>query len=86
MNSEGCETKRSCPNLRYCTIILLEGLKKTTEDLSQDNWPSGRNLSSGPPEIASRVLITLSRRLGSLGKKYGTKVFLFDELESAMSY
>jgi hypothetical protein len=30
---KGCEMKQSLLNLRYCTVIFLNGLRKTTKDL-----------------------------------------------------
>jgi hypothetical protein len=50
MNWKGCGRKRSWPNLRYYPGICLEGLRKTTKNLSQDNRSPGRDLNPGPPE------------------------------------
>jgi hypothetical protein len=36
--------------LWYSTSILLEGLRETTKNLSQDHWSPGRDLRSGPPK------------------------------------
>jgi hypothetical protein len=37
MNRKGDGKNWSGPNLGYCPSICLEGLKKTTKNLSQDN-------------------------------------------------
>jgi hypothetical protein len=50
MNLKGYGRKRSWPNLKYYPGISLEGLRKTTENLSQDNLSPGRDLNSGPLE------------------------------------
>jgi hypothetical protein len=42
--------------------ICLEGLKKTTKTLSQDNRSLGRNLSLGFTEYEAGVLTTRPRR------------------------
>jgi hypothetical protein len=34
MNWNGCEEKRSWPNLKHYPVIFLEGLRKTTKTLS----------------------------------------------------
>jgi hypothetical protein len=39
VNWKGYGRKKSWPSLRYYPIICLEGLRKTTKDLSQDTWP-----------------------------------------------
>jgi hypothetical protein len=41
--------------LRYYPGIRLEGLRKTTEILSQDSLSRGRDLNLGPPEYEVRV-------------------------------
>jgi hypothetical protein len=50
MNGKGCGRKRSWPNIRYYPGIFLEGLRKTTKNLSQDIQALGRDLNLGPPE------------------------------------
>jgi hypothetical protein len=50
--------KRSWPNLRYYSGICLEGLRKTTKNLSQDSRSPGRDLDPGPPEYEAGVLTT----------------------------
>jgi hypothetical protein len=50
MNWKGFEWKRSWPNLRYYSGICLQGLSKTTKNLSQDSCSPGRDLNPGPPE------------------------------------
>jgi hypothetical protein len=49
-NWKECGRKRSWPNLRYCPLMWLEGLGKTTKDLSHDNMSSDRDLKPGFPE------------------------------------
>jgi hypothetical protein len=56
MNRKGCGTKQSWPNLRYYPGICLEGLRKTTKNLTQDNRSPGRDLNPGPPEYEAGVL------------------------------
>jgi hypothetical protein len=36
--------------LRYYTVDRLDGLKKTTTNLSQDSRSPSRDLKTGPPE------------------------------------
>jgi hypothetical protein len=43
--------------------ICLEGLRKTTKNLSQDSRSPGRDLNPGPPEYEAGVLTTRPRRL-----------------------
>jgi hypothetical protein len=38
--------------------ICLEGLRKTTKNLSQDSRSPGRDLNPGPPEYKAGVLTT----------------------------
>jgi hypothetical protein len=47
---KGCGRKRSWPNLKYYLGIGLEGLRKTTKNLSQHSRSPGRDLNPGPPE------------------------------------
>jgi hypothetical protein len=37
-------------NLKYCSGIWLEGLRKTTKYISQDSRFLNRDLNPGPPE------------------------------------
>jgi hypothetical protein len=55
MNWKGCGRKWSWPNVRCCTGICLEGLKKKTKTLNQNSWYSGRDLNLGPPEYEAWV-------------------------------
>jgi hypothetical protein len=48
--------------LRHYPSICLEGLRKTTKNLSQDSRPPGRDLNPAPPEYESGVLDTRPRR------------------------
>jgi hypothetical protein len=50
--------KRSWPNLRFYPRICLEGLRKATKNLSQDNWSPGEDLKPGPPEYEAGMLTT----------------------------
>jgi hypothetical protein len=70
MNWKGCGKKRSWPNLRLYPRICLEGLRKTTKNLSQDSRYPGRDLKPGPPEYEAGALTTRPRR--SVNMKYGT--------------
>jgi hypothetical protein len=49
--------KRSWPNLRHNHDICLEGLSKTTKNLSQDSPSPGQDLNPRPPEYEAEVLI-----------------------------
>jgi hypothetical protein len=62
MNWRGCGRKRSCPNLRYYPSIYVEGLRKTTKNLSQNNLSPGRDVNSGPPKYEAGVSTTGPRR------------------------
>jgi hypothetical protein len=63
MNWKGCGRKRSWPNLRYYPGICLEGLRKTTKNLSQD--------SRSPPEYEAGELTTqLQRSVLTIYKVY----------------
>jgi hypothetical protein len=62
MNWKGCGKKRSWPNLRYYPSICLEGLRKTTKNLSQDTRSPVRDLNPGPPEYEEGVLTTQLQR------------------------
>jgi hypothetical protein len=41
----------------------MEGLRKTTRNLSQDSPSPGRNLNKGPPKYEAGVLTTRPGRL-----------------------
>jgi hypothetical protein len=41
--------------LRYCNSICMEGLRKTTKNLSQDSQSLGQDLNLGPPECEASV-------------------------------
>jgi hypothetical protein len=58
----GFGRKRSWPNLRNYPGIRLEGLRKTTEHLSQDSRSPRRDLKPGHPEYEARVLTSGPRR------------------------
>jgi hypothetical protein len=62
MNWKRRGRKRSWPNLRYCHGIYLEGLRKTTKNLSWDSRSPGRDLNPGPLEYEAGVLTTRLRR------------------------
>jgi hypothetical protein len=36
----------------------MEGVRKTTKDLSLDSWPLGQDLNTGPPKYKTGVLTT----------------------------
>jgi hypothetical protein len=50
MNWKGCGRKQSWPNLRYNSIICLEGLTKTMKNLNQDSWSLGQYVNLGCPK------------------------------------
>jgi hypothetical protein len=77
MNWKGCGRKRSCPDLRYYPVICLEGLRKTTKNLSQDRRSLGRDLNPGPPEYEAGVLTTRPRRSVSPVLPLGTENWNF---------
>jgi hypothetical protein len=62
MNWKGCGRKRSWPNKRHYPGIFLEGLRKSTKNLSWDSRSPGRDLNPGPPEYKAGVLTTRKRR------------------------
>jgi hypothetical protein len=74
MNLKGCGRKQSWPNLRYYPGIFLEGLRKTTKALSQDNRFPCQDLNSGPTEYEAGVLSTRPRR--SARSRFALKVFI----------
>jgi hypothetical protein len=53
---KGHGRKRSWPNLRYYLGICLEGLIKTTKNLSEDSWSPGRDLNPETPEYEAGAL------------------------------
>jgi hypothetical protein len=44
------------PNLRYYPNICLEGLRKTTQNLSQDSWSLSQDFNLVPPKYKAGVL------------------------------
>jgi hypothetical protein len=56
--SNKLERKCLWPNLRHYFGVFLKGLRKTTINLSQDNWSLGQDLNLGPPEYKQGVLPT----------------------------
>jgi hypothetical protein len=48
--------------LRYYLNIRMEGLWKTTKNISRDTWFSGRDLNPESIEYESRVSTTRPRR------------------------
>jgi hypothetical protein len=78
---------QSWPNLRYayCSNICLEGLRETTEILSQDSRFLYRDLNPCPPEYNAGVLTIQPRRSAAL-KKLKHRRFLLNALSvSAVS-
>jgi hypothetical protein len=63
MNWKRCRRKQSCPNLWDYPSICLEGLRKTTKNLSQDSQSLGWDLNHGPPKYEAGVLTTQPWRL-----------------------
>jgi hypothetical protein len=57
MNWKGCGRMRPRPNLRYYPSICMEGLRKTTKNLSQNSRCPGRDLNSWSPEYKEGVLV-----------------------------
>jgi hypothetical protein len=58
-----CGRKRSRPNLRHYPDIYLEGLRKTTTNLSQDSRSLGRVLKPRYSEYEAGVLTTATEQL-----------------------
>jgi hypothetical protein len=56
MNWKGYGRKQLWSNLRSCSGICLEGLRKTTEALGQDSQSPGWDLNPGPPKYEVGVL------------------------------
>jgi hypothetical protein len=50
--------KRHLSLLWYYPVICLEGLAKTTKDVSQESMSPGRDLNPEPPEYEARLPIT----------------------------
>jgi hypothetical protein len=57
-----CGRKQSWPNLEYYPGIYLEGLRKTTKNLSHDNRSPDRDLNLKSREYRAGVLTNRSRR------------------------
>jgi hypothetical protein len=51
VNWKECGRRLSWPNLRYCPCIYLEGLRKTTQNLSQGSWFLLRDGNAGRWEL-----------------------------------
>jgi hypothetical protein len=68
--------KRLCPNFKILSGDCLEGLRKTTKNLSQDTRFPGRDLSPEPMEYAAGALTTrLPQRVNLLADwKYTDKI------------
>jgi hypothetical protein len=66
INWKGCGSKRSWPNSQYYAGICLEGLRKTSKNLSQDSRSPGLYLNQGPPEYCTAentvINLVLERR------------------------
>jgi hypothetical protein len=58
MSWKVCIRKRSWTSLNYHSGICLEGLSKTTENLSQDSWSPSRDLNFESPKYEAEVLTT----------------------------
>jgi hypothetical protein len=50
--------------LKYCSGIRLEGLRETTNNLSQDSWSPSPDLNPGPPKNEVLVLAILAAQSG----------------------
>jgi hypothetical protein len=61
MNSKGFGRSGRDLILTSYVGICLEGLTKTTRNLSQDSRPLGRDLNTGPSKYEAGVLTTQSR-------------------------
>jgi hypothetical protein len=72
-NWEGCGRKWSWPNSRHYPGICLEGLRKTTETLTEDSRFPDRDLYPGSPEYAAGVSTTQPRRSNLLLMYYTFK-------------
>jgi hypothetical protein len=49
--------KQLWPNLRYYPGICLEGLRKTTDNRSQNSWYPDQDTNQAPPECKSKALL-----------------------------
>jgi hypothetical protein len=56
MNWKGCGRKGLWPNGRYYPSTCMNGLRKTTKNISQDSRPPGRDLNPGLPEYKALCL------------------------------
>jgi hypothetical protein len=63
MKFTACGMKRSLPNVRYDTGVFLEGMKKTTKDLSKDFRSQGRDPGRTDCRIASLLTFDLGLHL-----------------------
>jgi hypothetical protein len=54
--------KRSWPNFKVLSRHSTEGMRKTTKNLSQDSFSTGRNLNPRPSEYEAGVLTARPRR------------------------
>jgi hypothetical protein len=83
MNLKCCGRKRSCPNLRYCTGICLEGLRETTKIVSQHSRCLGRDLNPGTHKYEAGVLTPQLQRLVSVSgvmRRYTRLIYLTPKL------
>jgi hypothetical protein len=62
MNLKGCERELWWHNLRYYPGIYLEGLKKTTRNLSQDGRYPGRNSDDHDDGINDIITISMTMK------------------------
>jgi hypothetical protein len=62
MNCNGCARKRSWLNLMYYPGIYLEGLRKTTTNLSHDSQSPGRGLNPRSTNYEGKLLTTRPRQ------------------------
>jgi hypothetical protein len=53
--------KRSWPNFKILSWQSPGGLRKNTENVSQDSRSAGRDLNQGPPEYEAGMLTTQPR-------------------------
>jgi hypothetical protein len=60
--------KRSWPNLRYYPGICLDGLSKTTRNLSQDSRSAFRDLNPEPPEQEPSSSVSIVSDYGLEGR------------------
>jgi hypothetical protein len=64
--------------IRYYPGIRVEGLRKTTKNLSQDSRSPGRNLKPGSSEYEAGALINLPR----LSMPYVAKLLQLEQISS----